>query len=254
MLDHVPKANGDEPAKYAIGSQRKLAAITGASYRCDTVKEFAKGRSGILKLVVAKDRLGNRPKGATACEVHVDGHDEAVEMAFRVSDAQAAHDAGQPFRPTHLMELVSRWLEGCPGASKAEIENAVRGRGSMKRLAIDTLVSEGYVTATALGSHATARVEHTVVRPFREADPVDNVVTGGASSASSHLRPASSRTNQTPPKGASSPSSLPSVRQGRRDEAPRGLAESFVPPDDPPVYNSEPSTIPDPDDDGFVPF
>lgn len=175
MLDHVPKA-GDEPAKYAIGSQRKLAAITGASYRCDTLVEPAKGKDGKLRLVVAKDRLGNRPKGSTACEVHVSGGDAAVELRFAISEAQAAHERGEKFRPTNLMEKVSRWLEINPGASQNKIRVGVQGNAPTKLQALEVLVEEGWVEVTRNGQTN----EHRVAHEYREhgtqtpPTPVDN--------------------------------------------------------------------------------
>lgn len=259
MLDHVPKAAGDEPAKYAIGSQRKLAAITGASYRCDTVKEFAKNRPGILKLVVAKDRLGNRTKGSTACEVHVDGNDDRVRMEFRISDAQAAHDAGGTFRPTRLMENVSRFVEGAPRTSRRDIEVSVRGKAGAVRQAIDVLVEEGWMTATPVGPGAKAKVEHVVIRPFREAEPVDNSLYGDASSPIVPLRPASSRTNLTHPKSASSPSSLSFIDRdegtkhwGEQGDEHRPASDGAVDNLTSPVDNF--SSIPAPEYDDFDPI
>lgn len=165
MLDHVPKNAGDEPAKMAIGSQRKLAAITGASYRCDTLIEPARGKDGKLKLVTAKDRLGNRPKGSTACEVHLHDDGPLLVLTFTLSEAQAAAERGEKFRPTHLMERVSRWLEINPGATRRAIEKDVTGKTDAIRTAIEVLVDEGWVVVEKVGNGH----EHRVVKDFREA-------------------------------------------------------------------------------------
>lgn len=173
LLDHVPK--NVENRDMEIGSQRKQAAITGASYRCDTVTSPAKGRDGTLKLVVRKDRLGNRSKGSVAAEVHIMEKDGPLRIEVRVSEAQAAADRGERFRPTHLMERVSRWLELHPGATRRTITNDVTGNKDALATATDLLIEEGYVTVAKVGqSH-----EHTSVRNYREGfdgliTPVDN--------------------------------------------------------------------------------
>jgi len=166
MLDHVPKAN-DVPASYAIGSQRKLAAITGASYRCDTVIEPAIGKPGKFRLVVAKDRLGNRAKGSTAAEMHFDTDGDDLTIRLTVSEYQAAHDRGERFRPTVLMERVSRWLELNPGSSQRQIRESVEGKEKPIIMAIEVLIDEGYVSV-ADGARG-ARL-HSVDKSFREVD------------------------------------------------------------------------------------
>lgn len=163
ILDHVPK-DKEAPSAYAIGSQRKRAAVTGAAYRVDTLKEPAKGRDGKLKLTVAKDRFGNRPKGSVACEVRIGSTGAAVTIELAVSDAQAAAEHGERFRPTVLMERVSRHLETVPTASQRSVCRDVSGKTEALRTALDCLVEEGYARLTPMG------YEH--VQPFREA--VDN--------------------------------------------------------------------------------
>ena len=48
-------------------------------------------------------------------------------------------------RPTHLMERVSRYVEDTPGMSQRTILTAVHGKQDYKRLALELLVTEGYV-------------------------------------------------------------------------------------------------------------
>jgi hypothetical protein len=170
VLDHVPK-DRDAPSSYAIGSQRKRAAVTGAAYRVDTVKEPAKGRDGLLKLTVAKDRPGNRPKGATAAMVGILSTDGSVLIEPHLSEAQEAAERGEKLRKTVYMEKISRWLEDEPGATGREIEAAVNGKSSHVRDGLTTLVGEGWVVVEQDGQSK----RHTVVRSYRESlDPVDN--------------------------------------------------------------------------------
>ncbi len=239
MLDHVPKA-GDEPAKYAIGSQRKLAAITGASYRCDTLIEPAKGKPGKLKLVVAKDRLGNRAKGTTACEVHIADVGELLEVRFAVSEAQAAHERGEKFRPTVLMERVSKWLEFHPGATKRSIHADVNGKREAIAVALEVLIDEGFVRVDRVGqSH-----EHTSVRPYFESSdplsiPVDNLERGPAA----HRGPTAALENGAAAETDRGPRGP--VRHSARD-AGRGTGHENDQPNQPPrpaVDNSEESGL-----------
>jgi hypothetical protein len=184
VVDHVPK-DRDAPSSFAIGSQRKRAAVTGASYRVDTVKEPAKGRSGRLKLTVAKDRPGNRAKGTVAAMVDVEaGDDGALTIRLHLTDAQLATATGGRFRPTFVMEKVSRWLELHSPASRKAIYDAVKGKKPVVEEAIDVLIEEGHATV-ADGPRGARMV--TSVRPFREDDelltPVDNSARGASGGA-----------------------------------------------------------------------
>lgn len=59
IIDHTPAADGAR----AIGSQHKKSAIDGVSYTAESVSKFAKGRSGQLRVKVAKDKVGGvRPE------------------------------------------------------------------------------------------------------------------------------------------------------------------------------------------------
>ena len=76
LLDHVPKAK-DAPGGFAIGSQRKRAAIDGASYRVNSSVAPAKGVRGILKLITAKDRGGHYQQGHEVAQVVIE--DDVLE-------------------------------------------------------------------------------------------------------------------------------------------------------------------------------
>ena len=163
VLDHVPK-DKDAPSAYAIGSQRKRAAVTGAAYRVDTLKEPAKGRDGKLKLSVAKDRPGNRAKGTTAAIIDLHSTAAGVELVVHLEEHQ-----GEAFRPTVLMERVSRHLERLvDGASQRSICRDVTGKTDGIRVALGCLVEDGFATFD------TASKTYRSVREYREND-VQNV-------------------------------------------------------------------------------
>lgn len=54
LVDHTPGSD----ASRAIGSQHKKAAVDGVSYTAESVNKFARGRSGQLRIKVAKDKPG----------------------------------------------------------------------------------------------------------------------------------------------------------------------------------------------------
>ncbi len=147
VLDHIPKAT-DAPTAYAIGSQRKRAAVTGAAYRVETIKEPARGKNGLIKLVVTKDRPGNRAKGATAAMAEIRSSvDGSVEIDLHISDAQLAAEAGERFRPTVYMERVSRWIEDNPSTPKRQLILDVQGKRDVIEEALEVLIDEGWINA-----------------------------------------------------------------------------------------------------------
>jgi hypothetical protein len=114
LLDHVPKAK-DAPGGFAIGSQRKRAAIDGASYRVNSSVAPAKGVRGILKLITAKDRGGHYQQGHEVAQVVIE--DDVLDgvsitmsepvmvvkesMSDRIKDLLADHPEGLSKRAIH---------------------------------------------------------------------------------------------------------------------------------------------------------
>lgn len=158
VLDHVTKT--DDGGLWPIGSQRKRAAISGVQYMQRTVRPFNQDTAGHAVIVCAKDRHGHYRAGQRVAELHVA---PGPCLTLRsVTDA-----AGNPFRPTVLMERVSRFLEDAPEpASSRTVRERVQGKKDAVLIALGRLVSEGYVRAEAGPRNATL---HTSVRPFRDA-------------------------------------------------------------------------------------
>lgn len=150
LIDHVPKNNENSPL-YGIGSQRKRAAIDGASYMVQTVRAFAKGRPGTVKLVVAKDRHGTRATGTIAAVADIAGDDQAVTIDLHEPERL---DDGRT-RPTHNMTRIADALRAAGTASITELRGA-GVRGADIPGALDALIAEGYV----------ARIE-TAGKPLR---------------------------------------------------------------------------------------
>lgn len=166
VLDHVVKnQTADTPKLYSIGSQRKRAMVDGASYRVDVIERFTRTRSGRLKLTTAKDRLGNHVIGSTVAEVAVSVEHGRLALTLVVPPSSEGEDG--EFRPTHLMERVSRFLEDqIDPVSGRVIEAGVTGKGAAKRQAISCLVNEGFVRLSGAGK-TTA---YEILTPYREPD------------------------------------------------------------------------------------
>jgi hypothetical protein len=199
IVDHVPK-DPNAPSRFMIGSQRKTAAIDGASYRIEAVKVPSRDTDGLLKVIVAKDRHGTRAMGGTAAMVTV-AHQLDGSLSLTLTAApQTPHNPDGTFRPTVYMERVSRYLEEHPGLSQRAIESQVEGTAKHVRKAVTVLRQEGWIEQDP----AARSFSYIVRKPYREADdpvthgesettdsvngPVDNLT---ASPASPRVPPAS---------------------------------------------------------------
>lgn len=165
QIDHVVK-NSEARGRYAIGGQHKLAGITGVAYKLVTVRSFGRGAHGIAKLVIDKDRHGHvGPNGTTAAEMHLDATTDGQLSGWLCEPEETTYSSGGEMRPTHLMEKVSRYLEHVTNATGKQIEDTLKGKREYVRLAVRTLVAEGFV-ATQSGPRGS--VLHTSAKPFRE--------------------------------------------------------------------------------------
>lgn len=169
MLDHVTKDRNGR-GRYAIGAQHKLAGLSGAAYSSEVIHPFGRGMAGLSRLTVTKDRPGFvRPhsvygKGAGAVRLVSSPEDGSVEI--RIEPAEDVTDEG--FRPTTLMERVSRWLEDNGEQSQSAVERSVTGKTEFLRKALLTLAAEGFVSMRdgPRGSRLCASVQS-----FRKDDP-----------------------------------------------------------------------------------
>ncbi len=66
LIDHSPKESEGRGRRFPIGSERKLSGITGAAYSVDMVQTFGRGRTGVIKLRMRKDRRGHVARLAAA--------------------------------------------------------------------------------------------------------------------------------------------------------------------------------------------
>jgi hypothetical protein len=162
VLDHVVKS-GDARGRFAIGSERKVGGAD-VHLGFDTVVPFGRGRTGLIRVSTHKDRFGylSRPRAAEL-ELHSDPDTNAVTWQFKEAD-----QSGDPFRPTTLMQRVSRYLEGRVGAaSRNEIESGVTGKRDGIRAAVNALIADGYA-AESTGTRGARLVE--LLKPYTSPD------------------------------------------------------------------------------------
>ena len=161
IADHVAK-NRETRGRYTIGGQAKLA-LADVHLGLSALVPLRRGSGGKLKVHVHKDTYGWLPRAALF-ELASDEDGLTWNVRTDEDDAGEASD----FRPTGLMERVSRQLEivGKP-MSRNQLVQDVKGKGTYVRQAIDVLVREGFAEEEE-GANRARFV--SLARPFREAD------------------------------------------------------------------------------------
>jgi hypothetical protein len=169
LLDHVVK-KAEERGRYAYGSERKQTGVQ-VHIGMKAIEPFGRGRRGKSKLTVHKDRPGFLERPSPGLFV-LNSDAESGRLSWRIEADHSAGDEGE-FRPTNLMEKISRHLEisGKPKSRNA-IEQAVPGKTDWKRVAIDRLLAEGFAEEVP-GDRGARLVK--VVRVFREMDEWDEL-------------------------------------------------------------------------------
>ena len=159
LLDHMPKGS-DANQGFAIGSQRKRAAIDGAAYRVEVGVAPAKGTDGHLKLITAKDRGGYYQHGRKVAEIDITDSATGINVTIKPPGTGL---------PTILMLRVSTFLNGKSRISQNQILTNVTGNKEATCVAIQKLVDLGYIERiTVEGKNGGFR--HTLIKPFNELD------------------------------------------------------------------------------------
>lgn len=236
LIDHQVK-DKESQGRWAIGSQRKLAAIDGVAYTVRLVEAFSQVKAGRMKITCAKDRGGNYGVGVAVLDVAITplgGGD--LRLTVEVPPEMANTESG--WMPTHIMEEVSRWIEDLEGAgaSKRQLTESLGRKAKDVRLAVDKLVELGHLEAR--GTHMNLRFH--ILTPYREPHEMmrETFVPNGVATrvpVASHPRPGrgsetgpESRPSRPPPEGGRDSDSTD--RGSPRDTPTRGVASQ---PDDP---------------------
>lgn len=159
LLDHMPKSN-EANQGFAIGSQRKRAAIDGAAFRVEVGVAPVKGGEGHLKLVTAKDRGGYHQHGHKAAEIDITDTPTGIAVTIKPPGTGL---------PTILMGRISEYLTAVGPQSQNNIQTNVAGNSAAIRTALQKLVDLGYVERTVRAGKSGG-FDHHIVRPFNELD------------------------------------------------------------------------------------
>ena len=145
VLDHTTKSK-ETRGRWAAGSERKLSALDGAGYVLETISPFGRGRRGLAKLTLSKDRVGTIGSvGDVVAEMRMTDTDTG---GIRVELTPPETTSG-PFRPTVLMSRVSDVLKAAgEPLSTSKLESRVVGKSAGIRAALTALEAEGYTTTT----------------------------------------------------------------------------------------------------------
>lgn len=162
-VDHVVKAR-ENRGRWATGSGHKLAIIDGAAYSVEPVTPFARGRSGMSRIRVAKDRSGHWRRNDIAAELQVTAYPDGG-VHVDLAESTSVDEDGN-FRPTVLMARVSEWLAEHPGPHTTnQVTKNVTGNNEGLRAALAQLEREDYVTV----EHNGASVLYEHARTFTDA-------------------------------------------------------------------------------------
>ena len=167
LIDHVTK-DKEHRGRFAIGGQHKLAGVTGAAYSLDVVKPFGRGLHGVARVTVTKDKHGQvravAAGGKHAGEFHLDatGDHPRADIIPPV-----LHDPDAPWRPTIVMEKVSRELEQLAEPAGANgLAAVIGGKKELVLKALKMLIEEGYVERQKAGRGYA----HRSIKPYRQDD------------------------------------------------------------------------------------
>jgi hypothetical protein len=166
VIDHVVKSV-EGRGKFAIGSERKLGS-SDVHLGFDTIQPVSRGTNGKYKITTHKDRGGCLKRGHIA-DFRLDSDVDTHQISWTFTEpAEETGDAGY-FRPTHLMEKVSVYLElQTEPVTRTTICEALGGRKEFIVKAIDALILEDFASESR-GAKGSKLIESE--RHFREADP-----------------------------------------------------------------------------------
>jgi hypothetical protein len=166
ITDNVVKS-AEARGAWAIGSERKKSKAD-VHLGMKAIQPLVRGGVGKAKIVVNKDRPGflTRPSPGLLL---IDAT-SAGSCTWAIEE-DTSHGEEGTFRPTELMERVSRFLEVAQEPrSRNQIEEGVTGNHRYVRQAIDVLCAEGY--AEEYAGERRARMVR-LVRVYRAAEEAE---------------------------------------------------------------------------------
>lgn len=167
LLDHVTKSK-DARGRYSYGAEGKLT-------RCDVAlglemrSPIGRGRTGIVAVKTHKDRPSRLPRPNVGTLTWIS--DPATGLITWTLKKATPTDPDKPFRPTHVMEKVSLYLEQHGQSTMKEIEGGVDHGRDVVRTAVQRLTHEDHAAETK-GPHAARLIE--IISPYRELHDPDS--------------------------------------------------------------------------------
>jgi hypothetical protein len=154
-IDHQPK-NAGETGRYALGSQHKLAGLTGAAYRFEPVRPLGRPDGteevvGWSKVTVSKDRPGyvrGKSREGNVGLFRVTAWPDGTLDACVIDEA----DLGDIGADLALAGRVLDYLATYEGAAKGAIESDVTGRAESIRATLRWLEGKRWISIKKEGS------------------------------------------------------------------------------------------------------
>lgn len=167
-IDHLPKSAEARVTGYAIGGTAKKRIMRGSYIRAEARTQPAPGQIGRITLRIEKDTVGELRKvtpGGYAGTFVLDSTAEHITR-FEITRDDSPVDAQGKFRPTGVMEQVSRFIEDNDQCKFTEIKLGVTAQDKTIRTAIKLLVDEGFVSVIK----GTKTHSHHSTALYREAE------------------------------------------------------------------------------------
>lgn len=171
-IDHLPKSAEARSTGYAIGSIAKKRMIRGSYLRAEARTQPAPGQIGRITLRIEKDTSGELRKtsgGGYAGTLTLDSTRSESHgiTTWTIGREETPKNPDGTFRPTKLMEAISRYVEDNDQCTQRDIEADVPGKATYLRAALKLLIHEGFIST--LPGARNSRVHHSIAM-YREAE------------------------------------------------------------------------------------
>jgi hypothetical protein len=167
LIDHVVKSK-ETRGRYAIGAQHKLAGIA-AAYSTDVIKNPSRTDDGLIKIKVEKDRHGHvrgHAQAGVIALLRVAPIDGGAAVTVTLDPPTVSFTQEGDWRPTNIMEKVSKVVEAEPGIGVKAIRRAIDSKAPHVDQAVKVLLAERYLEQRIDGQAK----RHTSLREYREVD------------------------------------------------------------------------------------
>ena len=133
--------NVETRGKFSIGSERKTRHRR-LHLRLKAVKQLHRGSLGLIRVTAHKDRPAHLAR-PVAAEVELVSDPTTNRITWTITKVTSADDT---FRPTVLMDRVSRYVESRPdGVTRTQVYDDVPGKRTTLVAAVDILIRDGNI-------------------------------------------------------------------------------------------------------------